>query len=268
MMSAVNLMRVAVIDDEAVARSGVVARLARCPDVELVGEYGSAGDALAAMPEAKPDLVFVDIQMPGMNGMDMIASIEPVARPMAILLTAHDQFALRAFALNVLDYLLKPIDEDRFFEAVDRARLALRQRQPQALYAADGAASDTSVSYVASFTVRTGNRIAIVHAVDVDWIAAQGDYACLHVGGTQYLVREPLHRLAQRLDPDRFVRVHRSTIVSLERIAEIRTLATRDAMLRLDDGTPIRVSRTYVDAMLQSLREAAIRRGRKPVHMG
>jgi len=250
-------MRVAVIDDEPLARSGVAARLQRCPDLELVGEYGSASDALGAMSTAKPDLVFVDIQMPGTNGLDMIASIEPVARPMVILLTAHDQFALRAFSLNVLDYLLKPIDEDRFYEAIDRARLAFRHRQPQRQPAADAMHKDSA--RIASFTVRSGNRISIVQTPEVDWIAAQGDYACLHVRGGEHLVRESLQRLAQELDPACFVRVHRSTIVNLARIAEIRALATRDALLRLDDGTPIRVSRTYVEAMLQAMREAGCR---------
>ena len=244
-------MRVAVIDDEPLARSGVLARLASCADVEVAGEYAGAAEALAALPQAKPDLVFVDIQMPGMNGLDMIASIEAVSRPMVILLTAHEEFALRAFALNVLDYLLKPIDEDRFYEALERARRAFRYRQPEHEPAGLGEAP------IASFTVRSGHRIAIVHAQDVDWIEAQGDYACLHVRGTDHLVRETLSRLAQRLDSNHFVRVHRSTIVNLARVAEIRTLANRDALLRLEDGTPVRVSRTYVETMLQAMRTAS-----------
>lgn len=243
-------MRIAVIDDEPLARSGVLARLASVADVEVVGEYASADEALAAMAQMRPDLVFVDVQMPGMNGLDMIASMAAAARPLAILLTAHEQFALRAFALNVLDYLLKPIDEDRFYEALDRARSALRLRRPEREPAARGATS------IASFTVRSGNRIAIVHVDEVDWIEAQGDYACLHVHGTEHLVRETLSHLAQRLDPARFARVHRSTIVNLARVAEIRTLANRDALLRLEDGTPVRVSRTYVETMLQAMRDA------------
>jgi two-component system LytT family response regulator len=245
------MMRIAVIDDEPLARSGVLARLAVCADVEVVGEYGSADQALAALPHARPDLIFVDIQMPGMNGLDMIAAIAPTVRPMAILLTAHEQFALRAFALNVLDYLLKPIDEDRFYEALDRARSAFRRRQPEREQVKQGD------SAIASFTVRSGSRIAIVHSGEVDWIEAQGDYACLHVRGAEHLVRETLSRLAQRLDPVHFARVHRSTIVNLARVAEIRTLANRDALLRLEDGTPVRVSRTYVEAMLQAMRDAA-----------
>jgi two-component system LytT family response regulator len=244
------MMRVAVIDDEPLARGGVLARLAACKDLEVVGEYGNAGQALAALPDARPDLIFVDIQMPGMNGLDMIASIDPSARPMAILLTAHEEFALRAFALNVLDYLLKPIDEDRFYEAIDRARQAFRHRKMEPEPVPGRAAP------IASFTVRSGNRIAIVHAKDVDWIEAQGDYACLHVGGAEHLLRETLGRLEQGLDPARFARVHRSAIVNLARVAEIRTLANRDALLRLEDGTLVRVSRTYVETLLQAMRDS------------
>jgi len=240
-------LRVLVVDDEPLARGGVRARLAAQPDVTVVGECADGDAALAAMRAQRPDLVFIDVQMPGMNGLDALERLPPPERPLAVLLTAHAQFALRAFALRALDYLLKPIDDERFADALDRARQALALRR------LDPAARRAVPAYASRFEVRLGQRVQLVDASQIDWIEAQGDYAGLHVGERVHLLREPLHRLATRLDPALFARIHRSAIVRLDRVAELQALSNRDSLLRLHDGTPLRASRTYVDALRAAL---------------
>ena len=236
------MMRVAIVDDEPLARLAVKARLARHADLELVAEYGDGDTAAAGLAAIRPDLVFVDVEMPGKNGLDMLAALPRPERPLAILLTAHDTFAVRAFDLAALDYLLKPVDDERLDEALDRARTAMTRLRPAAPQA-----------WTRSFTVRVGNRTVLVDAADVERIEADGDYATLHAGGKTYLVREPLQELARRLDPARFQRVHRSSIVRLDVVAELRALTNRDALLRLRDGTLLRASRTYMPALTQAL---------------
>lgn len=240
------MMRVLVVDDEPLARQGVRTRLAAHGDVHWVGEAGDGDEAVRAMHGLKPDLVFMDVQMPGRSGMDALRDMAPGCRPLAILLTAYEQFAVHAFALHALDYLLKPIDDERFAEALARARVALRQRTAQD-------AVEDRPAWSERFSVRVGLRTIIVEAADIDWIEAHGDYAGLHVGSQMHLLREPLHQLSERLDPARFLRIHRSTIVRLDRVAELEVLSNRDCMLRLKDGTPLRASRTYIDPLRAAL---------------
>ena len=238
------MMRVLVVDDEPLARDGVRARLSGHGDLQLVGEAGDGEDALARIRSLRPDLVFMDVQMPGLDGLEALRRLPAAERPLSILLTAYDQFAVGAFEIQALDYLLKPIDDERFREALDRARAAFRRR-------ATGEAAKSA--YARRFTVRTGQRIAVIDADEIDWIEACDDYAGLHVGPRVHLLREPLHQLAGRLDPACFVRIHRSAIVRLERIAELEPLVNRDCLLRLRDGTPLRVSRTYIDQLNAAL---------------
>jgi two-component system LytT family response regulator len=249
-------MRILVVDDEPLARGGVCTRLADHPDVDVIGECGDGESAFAAIVAQVPDLVFMDVQMPGISGIEVLGQLLPQERPMAVLLTAYDRFAIRAFEIHALDYLLKPIDDERFVEALDRARQALVLRQ-HTLHTAgvDGllATPSAAPAYATRFTVRIGHRITFVDAIDIDWIEAAGDYAGLHVRGRVHLLREPLHQLARRLDPARFVRIHRSTIVCIERVAELEALSNRDSLLRLRDGTPLRASRTYVDDLRAAL---------------
>ena len=239
------MMRVMVVDDEPLAREGVRARLAAHKDLDWVGDAGDGEAAVRVMERLQPDLVFMDVQMPGISGIDALRSIAPERRPLAILLTAYDQFAVSAFELPALDYLLKPIDDLRFRESLDRARAAMRHR----------AHNDASPQrpWAERFSIRVGQRIVIVDVNDVDWIEAHDDYAGLHVGSQMYLLREPLHQLSQRLDPRRFMRVHRSAIVCIDRVAELESLSNRDCLLRLKDGTPLRASRTYVDSLRAAL---------------
>ena len=244
------MIRVCVVDDEPLARRGVLSLLAAFGDLQVVGEYEDGSAALAGLQAQPPDLVFMDVQMPGMNGLDVLAALPPQQRPLAILLTAHDSFAVRAFALNAVDYLLKPVDDARFAEAMTRARQLLRLRD---LDTARTPPAATPTRHLEKFSVRIGHRTLFIRAASVAWIGADGDYAVLHVGERTYIVRESLHQLAAQLDPARFVRVHRSSIVRLDQVAELQPLTNRDAVLRLHDGTPVRVSRTYIDALLSAL---------------
>lgn len=244
------MMRVAIVDDEPLARLAVKVRLARHPDVQVVAEYGDGDAALAGLAATRPDLAFVDVEMPGRSGLDVLAALPRAERPMAILLTAHDTFAVQAFGLAALDYLLKPVDDDRLDEALDRARHAFPYRRPGA---ASAAVTAPAPAWTRSFAVRTGTRTLLVDAADVERIEADGDYATLHAHGRTYLVRERLLALALRLDPARFQRVHRSAIVRLDCIAELRALTNRDALLRLRDGTLLRASRTYMPALTEAL---------------
>jgi two-component system LytT family response regulator len=239
-------IRVAIVDDEPLARLAVKVRLARRSGFELVAEYGDGDSALDGIAALRPDLVFIDIEMPGKTGLEVLATLPAAQRPMAILLTAYDHFALQAFGLAALDYLLKPVDDERLDEALDRAQLAFpyRRRAHAAL---------PTTPWTRTFSVRAGTRTVLVPAVEVERIDADGDYAVLHANGKTWLVRERLHSLATQLDPRQFQRVHRSTIVRLDMITELRSLTNRDALLRLRDGSLLRASRTYMPALAEAL---------------
>lgn len=252
------MMRVAVIDDEPLARLAVKARLARRAGFELVAEYGDGESAASGVLALRPDLLFVDINMPGASGLEMLAALPPPARPMAILLTAYDNFAVQAFALDVLDYLLKPVDDERFDEALERAVRAFPYRRPGSVAVAAATApanadAKPTAAPLRTFAARVGMRTVLVSAGDVERIEADGDYATLHAGGRTYLVRERLSILAERLDPRQFQRVHRSCIVRLDMVSELRALTNRDALLRLSDGSLLRASRTYMPALMAAI---------------
>lgn len=239
-------IRVVIIDDEPLARLAVKVRLARRSGFELVGEFGDGDSACEGIAALRPDLAFVDVEMPGRTGLEVLAALPPAQRPMAILLTAYDGFALQAFELAAIDYLLKPVDDERLDEALDRAQQAFP-------YRGRGRAMPAAAATVRTFSVRVGARTVLVPVAEVERIEADGDYATLHANGKTWLVRERLHNLAMQLDPRQFHRIHRSTIVRLDMIAELRALTNRDALLRLRDGSVLRASRTYMPALAEAL---------------
>ncbi|HMA48950.1 MAG TPA: LytTR family DNA-binding domain-containing protein [Magnetospirillaceae bacterium] len=243
-------MRVLIVDDEPLARRGVAARLRRQGDLEIVGECGDGVSAVEAIQRLRPDLVFLDIRMPGMDGFEVLRSLPRAHLPAVIFLTAYDQYALQAFEVHAIDYLLKPIDDRRFAEALERVRrsqaAALTGRLLEMLDA-------PKESYASRFAIKLGARIQLVHADDVDWIGAAGDYAELHCGDRSYLLRETMASLEQRLDPKAFLRIHRSRIVRASRIVELKTLENHDYIVRLADGSEHRSSRTYADRLEQWL---------------
>lgn len=239
-------IRVVIVDDEPLARLAVKVRLARYGGFELLAEYGDGDSAFAGIEMLRPDLVFVDVEMPGKSGIELLAAFSPALRPMAILLTAYDSFALQAFDVAALDYLLKPVDDERFDEALVRAQLAFPYRGPNS-------ATMSAKPWTHTFSVRVGMRTVLVPAAEVERIESDGDYAVLHSGGKTWLMRERIHALASQLDPRQFVRVHRSTIVRLNMIAELSSLTNRDGLLRLRDGSLLRVSRTYMPGLADAM---------------
>ena len=239
-------LRVLVVDDEPLAREGVVARLAGRTDFTVVGECANADSAARAIAELAPDVVFLDVRMPGVDGFGLLERIAPERQPYVVFLTAYDRFALRAFDAEAVDYLLKPIDDERFARALERVRAAHRSAELEAK-------ETGGTAYPARFPVRVGRRIVVAHASDIDWVEAVGDYCGLHTASKVHLVREPLHVLEGKLDPRLFMRVHRSTIVRVDRVAELRAATNRDAVARLHDGTVLKVSRTYSDALRKAL---------------
>jgi two-component system, LytTR family, response regulator len=250
------MMRVLVVDDEPLARRGVTKRLSLYGDVELVGEAANGRAALQGIQELRPDVVFMDIQMPGTNGLDVVRAMKSAERPLIIFLSAYDRFALNAFEVYALDYLLKPIHEERFAEALQRARDVLAMRREGGQGTRPPAKEQSG--WPMRFTVRAGRKDLVVAAEDIEWVEATGDYAGLHVLGNVYLLRERVHRLMEQLDPHQFVRIHRSTVVRINRIAEIQTLTNRDSLLKLLDGTVLRVSRTYSESLRHALFECGI----------
>jgi two-component system, LytTR family, response regulator len=251
-----RIVRVLIVDDERLARRGVALRLRKYKDIEIVGECADGLSAVEKILDLAPDLVFLDIQMPGMDGFEVLRALPRSSVPHVIFLTAYEQHALRAFEVHALDYLLKPVDDERFASALDRARQlgdsSARTRILQML-------ARDSAKYASRFVVRTGSRLHIVPVEDTDWIGAAGDYSELHVRGRSHLLRETMQSLEQKLDPEMFLRVHRSRIVRAACIVELTAIDNREYVIRLADGSQHRSSRTYADKLQAWLnRERAI----------
>jgi two-component system LytT family response regulator len=243
-------MRVLIVDDEPLARRGVVHRLRRFKDVIIIGECGDGVSAVEKILERSPDVVFLDIQMPGMDGFEVLRALPRESMPAIIFLTAYEQHVLRAFDVHALHYLLKPVDDLRFAAAVGRARnlvdSSLRAEMAQRVMKL---LDHTSDKYASRFTVQTGSRIQIVTAEEVEWIGAAGDYVELHVNGRCFLLRETMASLERRLDPVKFLRIHRSRIVQSKSILELQSIENREFKLKLTDGSEHRSSRTHADRL-------------------
>lgn len=243
------MIRALIVDDEPLARRGVRVCLRRAEDIQIVGEADAGESALEQIRKLRPDLLFLDVQMPGMDGFEMLSRLAPAELPLVIFLTAYDTYALEAFRVHALDYLMKPIDDDRFDEAVQLARLRLQEQRAgeqvdqllQLLHANPAAGA----TWLTRFEVRQGGSTHWVPADLVDWIEASGDYVVLHAGSRLHTLSVSMDGIERRLDPARFARIHRSTIVALDRIRKFGLLPTRDALLTLADGTELRVSRRF-----------------------
>jgi two-component system LytT family response regulator len=244
-------MRVIVVDDEPLGRRGVRARLTAARDMAIVAECATGRDAISAIQRLSPDLVFLDIRMPDMNGFDVLRQLPARCMPLVIFVTAHDDYALQAFDAHAIDYLLKPIDDARFVATLDRARLLGSSHRVQDVghrvrdLIAQLHRHPSRGPYRNRLIARSRTRVSIVPVSQIDWIGATGDYITLHVGSKQHLVRQTISALEQELDPDLFLRIHRSTIVQTSRMIELVTLQNGEFLVRLTNGTELRTSRTY-----------------------
>jgi len=241
-------LRTLIVDDEPVARRRMRRLLRADRDVEIVGESGDGAEAVEAIRASVPDLVLLDVQMPELDGFGVVRALTPEQMPEIIFVTAHDRYAVRAFEVHALDYLLKPVDPERLAAALARARTRLVERRkatldPRLLALLEDLASGRR--YLTRLPVKSEGRVLVVDLDDVDWIGAADNYVTLHVGREQHLVRETMGRLERELDPDRFVRIHRSAIVQIDRIAELRPDFHGEFAVRLRDGTTLTLSRTY-----------------------
>jgi two-component system, LytTR family, response regulator len=255
-------IRVLVVDDEPLARQGVALRLQHYPDIEIIGECVNGREAQESILSKKPDLVFLDIQMPYLNGIDLLRALPPETHPFVIFLTAFDEYVLRAFEVHAIDYLLKPVDDARFAAALEHARRVLgnqdvaeyRERMHNLLRTDQ---EQNPRPQLRELSVRSGKQVRFVSVDDIDWIEAQGDYAEIHIGTRTHLIRESLMVLSDQLDADAFIRIHRGAIVRVNRIASISSLPNRDCCVTLRNGTALRVSRTYSDHLRKLLRSKA-----------
>jgi len=239
-MDAVKPIRALIVDDEPLARSSLRVLLEAAPGTLIAGEAGNGLEALEAIQSLKPDLVFLDVQMPELDGFGVIELLEPPL-PFVVFVTAYDQYALKAFDANAVDYLLKPYSNDRFAQALAKASQACRSGRGNSLELAGMRAAHRAQQR--RFVVKTAGRVVFLKAEEIDWIEASDYYACLHVGDRSYLIRESMNDLEAGLDPAAFLRIHRSAIVNLERVKEILTPLQGDLAVRLKDGTAVRLSR-------------------------
>jgi two-component system, LytTR family, response regulator len=239
---------VLVVDDEPLARDGLRMLLAEDPDFGSIAEATGGRDAIAKLEHAKPDLVLLDVQMPEVDGLAVIRAIGAARMPAVVFATAHDEFALHAFEVNAADYLLKPIARGRFHEALARVKQRLRARDYDARQL-DGVLDTIAGNFPARFAVRGTGKTTLVATADIDWIGAAENYVELHVGGVAHLLAVAIGAFERSLDPAVFVRIHRSTIVRIDRVRELRPLGRGEYELVLVTGDTLRSSRTYHDAV-------------------
>ena len=262
-------LKTIIVDDEHLARRGLAMRLAGIPQVELIAECANGHEALQLIHEQSPDLVFLDIQMPGMDGFDLVCELQADVMPLIIFVTAFDQYAIDAFKVHAVDYVLKPIEEERLLEAVSRAvarqaqqysggkeaLMAMVSGRQEANRAGELVAGDDQPGSTRPdrLTIKDGNQFQLVKTADIQWIDAAGDYMCVHASGRTHIMRTTMKRLEESLHPDTFIRVHRSSIVNINAIASAESLLNGEYVLTLEGGAKLKVSRGYRDRVRRLL---------------
>jgi len=241
-------IRALIVDDEPLACERIRMLLAPDPDIQILAECRNGNDALRAIAQLVPDLVFLDVQMPELTGFEVLDRLDPARMPVIVFVTAYDQYALKAFEFSALDYLLKPFDRERFARALSRARAELDRRKA-------GEVNEQVLKlltelqhkkkHVDRLIVRSGGKVVFLRADEIDWIEAAGNYVRLHSAKDEYLYRETMTKLESHLDPDRFARIHRSTIVNVERIKELQPWFRGDYQIVLKDDQKLTLSRSY-----------------------
>ena len=257
------MIKALIVDDEELARRGLELRLERYADIEICGQSRNGREALIDVREQSPDIMFLDVQMPGMDGFDVLRRLAGSDMPVVIFVTAYDEFALQAFDANALDYLLKPINDERLAETIDRARLALGERAADeqrnkllkfvceltgrelTLESALAEASGDGNAFPQRLAIRDGAETVCVDVEQIDWIDAAGDYMCVHAAGNIHVLRGTMKHLEALLNPETFVRVHRSAIVNRHRVTSMRPHRNGEYFLQLGSDTELKLSRKY-----------------------
>jgi two-component system, LytTR family, response regulator len=245
-------IRTLIVDDEPLARRGIRAQLDEEADIEIVSECRNGLEAVAAIEEQSPDLVFLDVQMPELDGFGVLEAVGVDRMPVVIFVTAYDQYALRAFEVHALDYLLKPVDAERFASALQRARKQIEHHNVQDLNQRLQSFLDdvqAKQKFTERLVIKSGGRIFFLNVQEIDWIEAADNYVRLHVGRDSHLLRETMNHLEKRLDPDRFLRVHRSRIINIRQIKELQPLFRGEYDIMLQDGTRLESGRGYRDKL-------------------
>ena len=262
-------LKTIIVDDEPLALQLLRSILSENEHVEVIAEFRNGRDAIAAAAELLPDLMFLDIQMPGVNGFEVVKAMQSDAMPMVIFATAYNQFAIDAFDLHAVDYLLKPFDPERIERAVQRAlerasapesevghKMPLigaieeiTKRLHKESGAVSGAEEDLPQGIKRKLLIRDSGMVKVVPFDDIDWVDAAGDYMCVHALGETHIVRSTLRELLEKLDEKMFLRIHRSTVVNIERVVSVTRLQKGGSLLHLTDGNSLRVSRNYREAI-------------------
>jgi len=249
------MIRALIVDDEPLARDGIRARLEREPDFGVVGEAADGPEAIEAIRGLTPAVVFLDVQMPGCNGFEVLRTLPATELPLVVFVTAFDAHALQAFALHALDFLLKPYSDERFQDCLSHVRAAIAQGETAAELARvrellEAVEAGGATRYPPRFAVRERERVVLVHASDLEAVVAAGNYVQLIAGGRKHLLRLTLAEMERQLDPVRFARVHRTTILNVDRIREIQTDPHGSGIVVSESGASYRMSRSYRDRLL------------------
>jgi len=264
-----NVLKTIIVDDEALARRGLKVRLSRRDDIDVIAEARNGREALDLIKQHHPDLVFLDIQMPGVDGFDVLRALNAKTMPAIVFVTAFDDYAIQAFEANALDYLLKPIDDDRLDEALERVHENLDRKQAQrhrkSLLKLVGEITGESVRSMEELkargmeklkkkeapklAIKDGSRTTWVRQDKIEWIDAAGDYMCVHSGGETYIMRMTMKRLESLLDPSHLQRIHRSTIVNVHQVREMQAHINGEYFLTLKGGHTVKMSRSYKDKL-------------------
>jgi two-component system, LytTR family, response regulator len=263
-MNAQRKLRTLLVDDEALSRRGLELRLRVANDIDIVGQCSNGREALEAIRQQRPDLVFLDIQMPGLSGFDVLAELQPHELPLIVFVTAYDRFAVQAFEARAIDYVLKPVDDARLAATLAHVRELTEQRTAAAerdqlvnlladlrgsgeLGAAGATTPSTSERSPNWLPIRNGRETVRVPVQAIEWVDAAGDYLCIHADGNTHILRATMREMENLLDPRLFQRVHRSTIVNLTRVKSLRAHMNGEYFLRLEGGQELKLSRTYRD---------------------